>query len=137
MTLARNWRRAALTLPALVLALGIGAACGGNGSETAPANGGSTATEPAAASPAIPDGAPVIDQKSLKFSPNKVTVKAGDAVYFRNSETAVHNVTVDGEDVTGMMRRGAIASYKFETAGEYKLSCQFHPQMKATVVVES
>lgn len=137
MTLARKWRRATLILPAFLLVLGIGAACGGDDDDQGPDNGGSTATEPADASPTIPEGAAVIDQKSLKFSPNKVTVKVGDTVYFKNSETAVHNVALDGEDITGTMRRGAVASYKFETAGEYKLSCQFHPQMKATVVVGS
>lgn len=129
MAFATNWRRTLLLVPALALVVGAAAACSG-GEDTGNGNGGSAVTE-------IPEGAAVIDQKSLKFSPNKVTVKAGDTVYFKNSETAIHNVAVDGEDVTGTMRRGAVSSYTFENAGEYKISCQFHPQMKATVVVES
>lgn len=133
MTFAHTWRRAALIVPALALALGVAAACGGDDDDTGAGNGGGTATQAAS----IPEGAAVVDQKSLKFSPNKVTVKAGDTVYFKNSETAIHNVSIDGEDVSGTMRRGAIASYTFESAGEYKITCQFHPQMKATVVVES
>lgn len=136
MALVSNWRRAFLVFPALALVLGAAAACGGDDDDTGN-GGGANATQPASGSPEIPEGAAVIDQKSLKFSPNKVNVKVGDTVYFKNSETAVHNVAVDGEDVTGTMRKGAVASYTFENAGEYKLTCQFHPQMKATVVVES
>jgi len=134
MKFSRSRRRAALIVPALALTLGTAAACGGD-DDDAGGNDRPVATRPASDNANVPEGAAVIDQKSLKFSPTKVTVKVGETVYFRNSESAIHNVAVDGEDVTGPMRKGAVASYTFETAGEYKLTCQFHPQMKATVVV--
>lgn len=84
----------------------------------------------------VPDGAPHLDQASLKFVPNNITVDVGEKVYFTNSETAMHKVEVDGEAITGDMRRGDVAAFTFETAGEFQLTCPYHPQMKATVVVE-
>lgn len=84
----------------------------------------------------VPAGAPRIDQHGLRFDPTSLAVKAGEKVYFTNSETALHRVDVDGESVTGDMRRGDVAVYTFTTAGTYALTCPYHPQMKATVTVE-
>lgn len=84
----------------------------------------------------VPEGAPQVGQSGLKFSPNQVTVNAGDRVYFTNSETALHKVAVDGEAVTDDMHRGDVATFTFTTPGEYELTCPYHPQMKATVTVE-
>ena len=84
----------------------------------------------------IPEGAPVIDQDNISFEPNELTVSAGETVYFVNSETTVHNVAIDGEDVTGMMKKFDVREYIFEEPGEYDLKCDYHPQMRATVTVE-
>lgn len=84
----------------------------------------------------VPEGAPRVDQSGLKFSPSRLVVKVGEKVYFTNSETALHKVQVDDEAITGDMQRGNVAAYAFEVAGEYELTCPYHPQMKATVVVE-
>jgi plastocyanin len=84
----------------------------------------------------VPEGAPRVDQHSLSFDPSELTVEAGEKVYFTNSESAVHKVDVNGEDVTGDMRRGAVAAYTFGAPGEYQLTCPYHPQMKATITVQ-
>ena len=83
----------------------------------------------------VPEGAAHVNQDGLRFKPNELTIAAGETVYFTNSESAVHNVTLDGEDLSGTMRKGDVFAYSFFDAGEYGLSCTFHPQMKVTVSV--
>ena len=114
---------------ALALALPVFAACGGSSEDSD----GPAAT--VAPPEGVPAGAPFIDQEDLKFKPNKLTVAAGEKVYFANSETAVHTVTVDGKNLSGNMRKGDIFEWTPASAGEYKITCDFHPQMKATITV--
>jgi plastocyanin len=83
----------------------------------------------------IPDGASHIDQRSLQFRPNSITVTVGESVYFTNSEAAIHRIDVNGEDVTGNMGRGDVVVFTFDAPGEYELTCPYHPQMRATVTV--
>lgn len=84
----------------------------------------------------VPEGAIQVNQDNLSFKPNSLTVPVGEEVYFTNSETAVHNVVVDGEDVSGQMRKGDVVVYVFESPGEYAINCDYHPQMKATITAE-
>ncbi|MCC6267009.1 MAG: cupredoxin domain-containing protein [Dehalococcoidia bacterium] len=84
----------------------------------------------------VPDGVPFIDQDSLKFIPTSLKVKVGDIVYFKNSETALHTVTIEGKNESGNMKKDAVFTWTPKTAGEYKITCDFHPQMKATITVE-
>lgn len=125
-----------------VLALGVlavpalFAACGGgdgddSGSTTADATEGRAKGEAG-----VPDGAPFIDQNNLKFTPDKVTANVGEAVYFKNSETALHTVTINGKNESGNMKKDAVFQWTPPGAGEYKITCDFHPQMKSTVTVK-
>jgi len=84
----------------------------------------------------VPDGVPFVDQDSLKFIPTSLKVKVGDIVYFKNSETALHTVTIEGKNESGNMKKDAVFTWTPKTAGEYKITCDFHPQMKATITVE-
>lgn len=84
----------------------------------------------------IPEGAPHMDQRSLRFDPTNLTVEAGQQVYFTNSETAVHTIDVDGENISGDMRRGDVVAFTFDTPGTYDITCPYHPQMRATVTVQ-
>lgn len=84
----------------------------------------------------IPDGAPQVDQRAMAFHPNSITVSAGDTVYFTNSETTPHTVDVDGENISGRMDRGDVVAFRFDSPGEYAITCPWHPQMRATVIVE-
>ncbi|MGE5595651.1 MAG: cupredoxin domain-containing protein [Hyphomicrobiales bacterium] len=95
-------------------------------SGTQAANGGET----------IPSGAPEIDQDNLEFKPNKLTVEAGKDVFFKNSETALHTVTVNGKNESGTMKKGDVFKWTPPGPGEYKITCDFHPQMKATITVQ-
>ena len=114
-----------MALAAVALAL---VACGGSSSPS-----GSTGGSPAAS---VPAGAPEIDQQDLAFKPTKLTVSAGTTVYFKNSESALHTVNINGDNASGTMRNGAVFAWTPTTAGTYKITCEFHPQMKATITVE-
>lgn len=73
------------------------------------------------------------------WSPTPVTVKAGEAVTFRNTSAITHNVQFD--DVAG--RPGNVADFTsasrsvtFTTAGTFAYHCGIHPAMQGQVVVE-
>jgi plastocyanin len=110
-----------------LLTLTLAAACGGGSSNTGVADGTDTR---------IPAGAPLIDQDKLKFIPETLTVKVGETVYFKNSETALHTVNVDGKNVSGNMKKNDVFTWVFQQPGSYKITCDYHPQMKATITVE-
>lgn len=76
----------------------------------------------------IPPGAPLIDQDNLAFEPKELTVEPGVKVYFKNSETAIHTVTIDGENVSGAMKRDAIIAWAPPRAGTYRITCDYHPR---------
>ena len=115
-------RRAAALL-ALGVLLALVSACGG--SEGA-----------AARDDRVPAGAPFMDQAGLAFKPAKLAAKSGEQVYFKNSETAIHTVTVAGKNVSGSMKKNDLFIWTAPAAGSYRVTCDFHPQMKATLTVE-
>lgn len=129
----------ALFFPSLlVLALAFLASCGGS-SGNGDAVGDGTGNLVAAVkveSGTVPDEAILIDQKNLKFQPRDLTVSSGDTIYFRNSEGASHTVTINGRNVTGAMGRNEVMTWIPPGPGTYKFTCDYHPQMKATVTVE-
>lgn len=84
----------------------------------------------------VPDGSPWVDQDSLQFRPTELTVPLGETVYFKNSETALHTVTIAGKNESGNMKKDIVFKWDPPAAGEYKVTCDFHPQMKATVTVQ-
>lgn len=130
-------RRIGLLVAAVALAASVAVACGGDDDDTnggANGNGGTTATSTPAVS--VPAGAPVIDQDKLKFIPGELKVKVGEKVYFTNSETALHTVDINGVNESGNMKKGDVFIFEFPAAGEYKVTCSYHPQMKATITVE-
>ena len=105
----------------------IAAACGGGGDDD---DGG----EPVNCTPVAPDAAE-IDQDNLNFEPNELCVSAGQEVLFVNSESAIHTVTIDGENESGTMREDDEFRWTPPGEGSFEITCDFHPQMKATVAV--
>ena len=57
-------------------------------------------------------------------------------MYFKNSESALHTVTINGKNESGNMRKGDLFSWTAGAAGEYKITCDYHPQMNATITVQ-
>ncbi len=124
--LRRTWLLGASVAVIALLAV----ACGGGDDDDSGPKGVADGSDPE-----IPAGAPFVDQDNLKFIPTELTVKAGEKVYFKNSETALHTVTINGVDESGNMKKNDIFIWEFPSAGEYKITCEYHPQMKATITV--
>ena len=117
-----------LVIVPLAVALTIfAAACGSSA--------GSVPNPPVTPGGAIPAGAVVIDQRDLAFKPGSATIDGGQKVYFQNSETALHTVSINGKDESGNMKRGAIFVWTFASPGSFKITCEYHPQMHATITV--
>jgi plastocyanin len=104
----------------------IAAACGGGGDDDSDAV--PTCTP-------VPPGEAVVDQDNLQFHPEELCVAVGEEVLFRNSESAIHTVTVDGENESGTMREGDEFRWRAPAPGSYEITCDFHPQMHAQIDV--
>lgn len=81
-----------------------------------------------------------MDQYGRAFIPRLVVVREGQTVRFINSENDLHNVHVideQGESLfnVGMPVVGGTYEHVFERAGDYRVGCNLHQQMSATVRV--
>ncbi len=128
-------RAAMIILASIMLLAGLATACGG-GDDGGNPGGTPRAQKTAAKKVTVPADAPQIDQDNLTFKPDKVTAQVGETVYFLNSESAIHTVNVNGKNISGNMKKGAVVTWKGQTVGEYKITCDYHPQMKATVILQ-
>jgi plastocyanin len=123
----------ALLFACLSLAL-VGVGCGDDDDD---GGGGGQAAEEQPA-PAAEGGSAEVSMKDIKFSPEEVTVKAGDTVSWVNDDGVGHDVTGDdfksGEP--GAMQNGDTFEHTFDAAGTFEYVCTVHPGMKGTVKVE-
>ena len=70
------------------------------------------------------------------YEPAEVTVKAGEAVTWKNSGQQAHTVTAeDGSFDSGAKNPGQEWSYPFSKAGTFTYKCTQNPAMKGTVKV--
>lgn len=121
-----------------VLALIAAVACGGgeadsSGAAKSPTRAGGAAK--ATPTPVHTDHAAEIDQKNMAFIPTRITVKTGETVLIKNSEAAIHTANLNGENVTGNMKNGDSTAWVAEAPGAYRVTCEYHPQMRATIIV--
>ena len=74
----------------------------------------------------------------LKFGPKEIKIKKGDTVVWTNNDDRDHTVTADdGKSFdSGNLKVSGKFEHKFEKAGRYKYHCEYHPRMKATIIVE-
>ncbi len=78
-----------------------------------------------------------VSVKDLKYAPRELKIKKGDTVIWTNADERDHTVTADDESFkSGNIGDGETYKRKFEKAGRYKYHCEYHPRMKATIVVE-
>jgi plastocyanin len=85
------------------------------------------------------DGATVVNQKNLTFTPGAVTVKVGDSLQFKNDDDVTHNAfsTSKGNEFNSKAQQpGQTASVTFKAAGQVDIRCAFHPKMTMTVTVK-
>ena len=75
--------------------------------------------------------------KDVKFTPKELKVKKGDTVTWTNADERDHTVTADDNAFSsGNIGDGSSFKQKFEKVGKYKYHCEYHPRMKATILVE-
>jgi plastocyanin len=153
----RRIPRVPFLAPVVAVAFALNVACGGgggssNGSHPASSEATSTVSPAAATTTAAasatgaqkstgvpPADAAVIDQKDVSFRPDHVTINLGDSVYFTDNEAVVHSVNVDTKNLLGpggLMKQGEVLSWKPPKAGDYIITCDFHPAMRAIVTVQ-
>jgi plastocyanin len=82
---------------------------------------------------------PVLQVKQ-SFLPDKLEVKAGATVLFKNADDVNHNlqtVSSSGEKQDyGTEKPGESTKISFPTAGAYTVICGIHPKMKLRVTVK-
>ena len=74
--------------------------------------------------------------EGMKFSPETVTVKAGDRSVWNNKDVVPHTATAKGVFDSGSIAVGKSWSHVAPKPGRYEYVCTFHPGMKATLVVQ-
>ena len=118
----------------------LGAACGG-GSESTPAAGGSPpSAAPATSAPAAPatkTSALVLEDN--EFVPSKFSLKAGSKITLRNEGQALHNFSVEGQDISHDVQPGETETEDVELSpGTYQIFCEYHrgAGMTGTLTVE-
>ncbi len=89
----------------------------------------------ASASAPVAGRAVTIAITDFKYKPVTLTVKAGSKVTWINNDGAPHTATAAGDFDTGTLKKGESKTLKLAKQGTYAYICQFHPFMKATVVV--
>jgi plastocyanin len=81
---------------------------------------------------------PVMDQVGLTFTPELLFVRTGQPVDFRNNDDTLHNVNVKHEETREQAFNVAIPTgsnyeYTFARDGFYRVGCDIHPAMTASV----
>ena len=75
--------------------------------------------------------------KGMKFTPDSVTIKAGQSVTWTNNDLRDHTVAADdGSFNSGNLRPGDSFTYKFAKGGKFKYACSLHPRMKGEILVK-
>lgn len=143
----------------MLAVLALLAACGGS---TTAAGGTTPTTAPTTAATSAPTTAPTTapantpttsgngsavtittdSSGSFAFSPSTLTVKVGTTVVWTNMTQAPHTVTsddgktFDSGSSNPVSPQGGTFKFTFTKPGTYTYHCQFHPYMKATIIVQ-
>jgi len=66
-----------------------------------------------------------------------VTAKVGDKIVWTNQDDVPHSVVLDDNSVTSdNFNKGETFEHTFDAAGTFEYFCEFHPNMKGSIVVE-
>jgi plastocyanin len=84
------------------------------------------------------DEKPVMDQANLTFTPELMFVRTGQPAEFRNSDDVLHNVNVKHEETREQAFNVAIPTggnydHTFAREGFYRVGCDIHPAMAASI----
>lgn len=137
-TTATNVRWVAVTTAALIAVALVASGCGdgafGMGDHHDEMHGGGGG---APQTPVQSDASQVnVEIADFDFSPRELTVQAGAAITWTNSDSVPHDATdEDGAWGSGTLKQGESATITFDSPGEYEYLCTIHPNMKGTVTV--
>jgi plastocyanin len=100
------------------------------------------ASAPASSSEATPAAeasaeSAAVEIKDFAFNPPTIEIPVGGSVTWTNNDNAPHTATgLDREALqSGTLDSGASYTQTFDTAGTYDYFCEFHANMKGSVVV--
>jgi len=76
--------------------------------------------------------------RDLAYLPATLRVKVGDTIEWKNADAVPHTATaVDGKTFdSGSIVKGAPWHYAAKHKGTFQYACTFHPNMKATLIVQ-
>ena len=100
---------------------------------------------PVTAPPATTPGAPPaptapatasIHLAGARFAPASATIAVGGTVTWTNDDGSKHTVTADNASFdSGSLNAGATFAHTFTAAGTYAYGCDFHGNMRGTIIV--
>jgi plastocyanin len=93
------------------------------------------ASPPTPASATAPSFTVVIEHYG--FSPKQLVVPQGAVIRWTNRDGVRHDATALGLWTTGLIKPGDTGSVTASKAGTFAYKCSFHPDMRATIVVEA
>lgn len=77
-----------------------------------------------------------VDIHAFQFVPARVDALVGDTIEWTNKDFAPHTASdTGGKWTTAPLDNGAIDRVVVKTPGTFAYRCNFHPQMKGTIVV--
>jgi len=74
--------------------------------------------------------------QGLKYVPETLVVRRGDTIRWINKDPFPHTVTAKGVFDSSSIAPGGSWRYTVKMIGKYSYTCTFHPNMKATLLVE-
>jgi plastocyanin len=84
----------------------------------------------------VTSDANAVNIQGMRFGSGSITIKAGESVTWTNSERMPHTVTAnDGSFSSSALNAGDTFTQKFDKPGKYTYYCQYHPMMKAEIIV--
>lgn len=89
------------------------------------------------AAPAATD-ALAVEIKDFAFNPPSIEIAAGDSIAWTNQDGVPHTATAIDKAIlqSGAIAAGNSFTQLFDTPGSYEYYCEFHPNMKGSIVVE-
>ncbi len=74
----------------------------------------------------------------LSYDPAEITIPVGGTVTWTNDDVVLHTATAQDREAlqSGTIAPGDSYEQTFDTAGSYDYFCEFHVNMKGTIVVE-
>ncbi len=83
-------------------------------------------------------GTVMVDIQNFAYTPDPVTIPVGGTITWTNRDPEPHTATARDRAVlqSGTLKQDERYTETFETAGTYEYFCEFHPNMKGTLVVE-